>query len=65
MRGRAAGLVAKTMRSEATEACSGTDLEADRVPRISRLKLRGTIAELLYPISAVELADLCEELGLR
>lgn len=34
------------------------------VPRISRLKLRDAIAEALYPISAYELADVCDELGM-
>jgi hypothetical protein len=34
------------------------------VPRISRLKLRDTIAEVLYPTSAYELAEVCDELGM-
>jgi hypothetical protein len=34
------------------------------VPRISRLKLRDTIAEALYPTSAYHLADVCDELGM-
>jgi hypothetical protein len=38
--------------------------DTDCVPRISRLKLRDTIAEVLYPTSAYELADVCDELGM-
>jgi hypothetical protein len=34
------------------------------VPRISRLKFRETIAEVLYPTSAYELAEVCDEFGM-
>lgn len=34
------------------------------MPHISRFKLRDAIAEALYPISANDLADVCDELGM-
>lgn len=40
-----------------------THCDTGYVPRISRLKLRDTIAEALYPTSAYDLAEVCDELG--
>ena len=34
------------------------------MPRISRLRLRDNVAEVLYPTSAYKLADVCDELGM-